>query len=293
MTPILPQTKNRKPKSADLASSAGVVEWLHRTIPAGSGRYYAILHADDDKREHLQAVTALISIWSQAAFARHDPEIALRKIDWWRSEITGEHREHPITQLLHSNPASTETASRHLLDILQGYAELLQYGSPSTDEANKLFHWSTGATACLALTGAENTVNNPVARAGVALSRFRCLRCLQQHIDAKLLCLPMSVLEANKLSPSQLQPGAGNPSLNAFFSQQLEALDVEMEAIAGELLHAGTATRPLYIYLRTQQQLLKKLLRTGANLLQPAIRLTPIRNYFVAFKAARQHYRCN
>lgn len=305
MTTILHQSKKRKPKSAkrvaddaiertaDRSSALQISEWINRAIPAGSGRYYAMLHADDDAREHLQAVTALIGIWSQTAFGRSEPEIALRKIDWWRAEIAGEHCEHPLTRLLLPNIDSKKDLRPHLLDILKGYAELLQYGSPSTDEANKLFHWSTGAIACLALTGAENTVNNPVARAGVALSRFRCLRCLPEHINAKLLCLPMSLLEAESLSPAQFQPGSDDPTIITFFSRQLQTLDLEMKAVADELLHAGAGARPLYVYLCTQQRLLKKLMDSGANLLQPRVRLSPIRNYFVAFRAARQHYRAN
>lgn len=268
-------------------------DWINRAIPAGSGRYYAILHADDDTRSHLQTITALISIWSQTAFGRNEPEIALRKIDWWRAEIAGEHCQHPLTQQLQLNLETTGNVRAHLLEILKGYSELLQYGSPSTDEANKLFHWSTGATACLALTGAENTVNNPVARAGVALSRFRCLRCLPEHVHAKLLCLPMTVLEAENLSPAQFQPGSDDPAITAFFSRQLQALDDELEAVAAELLHVGTAGRPLYVYLCTQQRLLKKLLSSGSNLLQPRVQLSPIHNYFVAFKAARRHYRAS
>jgi len=268
-------------------------EWIDRAIPPGSSRYYAILHADNDTRDHLQAITALINIWSRLAFKGHDPEIALRKIDWWRAELSGEHCEHPLTQLIESSIANNQELDKHLLEVLGGYADLLQFGSPSTDEANKLFHWTTGAVACLALTGAKNTVNNPVARAGVVLSRFRCMRYLPEHIKAKLLCLPLTLLEANELSPAQLQPGSDDPALASFFRQQLLALDKEMEATSIELLHAGSASRPLYIYVRCQQQLLGKLVKNGAGLLQQPARFSPLRNYFIAFKAARQHYRNN
>jgi len=196
-------------------------EWIERTIPPGCSRYYAILHADKEAREYLQAITALLGIWSQLGFCSTEPEIAMRKIDWWRAELTGEHCEHPLSQLLESDLTDKQDLSGQLLDILTGYAELIQFGSPSTDEANKLFHWSTGAAACLVLTGVENTTNNPVARAGVALSRFRCWRYLPEHINNKLMCLPMTVLQANGFSPEQLQPGSEDAALSEFFSQQL------------------------------------------------------------------------
>ncbi len=292
--PLEQQSRQRPEPTSDQARAQTLAqEWIDSAIPAGSSRYYAILHADTDAREYLQLVTTLISIWSQLAFNSQEPEVTMRKTDWWRAELSGEHRAHPITQLLEPYLNKDPGLANHLLDILSGYADLLQFGSPSTDEANKLFHWSTGAVACLTLTGVENTVNNPVARAGVALSRFRCLRHLPDHINARLLCLPLTSLEANGLSPKQLQPGVEDPALDTFFKQQLQSLNREMEATAAELLHAGTASRPLYIYLRSQQHLLRKIATKGARLLQPVARPSPLRNYFVAFKAARQHYRHN
>ena len=217
----------------------------------------------------------------------------MHKIDWWRAEISAQQCEHPLSQLLASALTNNQQLSEQLLDALNGYADLLQFGSPSTDEANKLFHWSTGAVACLALTGVENTTDNPVARAGVALSRFRCWRFLPNHINAKLLCLPLSVLEANDVSPVQLQPGSEEPALNTFFERELLALNTEMESTAKALLVAGAATRPLYVYFRSQQQVLKKMISAGSNLLAQPLRLSPLRNYFNAFSAARQHYRHN
>ena len=245
MTTQLQNRNNRRPKPTESQSFSK--EWIDRAIPPGSSRYYAVLHADDESREKLKAIISLVSIWSRLAFNSSDAEITLRKVDWWRTELSRENCEHPLTQLLASTLAGDANLTKHLLDILGGYADLVQFGSPSTDEANKLFHWSTGAVACLALTGVENTVNNPVARAGVVLSRFRCLRYLPEHVNAKLLCLPLTALEANGLSPAQLQPGSKDPALIAFFEQQLQALGTEMETAATELLHAGTATRPLYI----------------------------------------------
>jgi phytoene synthase len=281
----------RKTKQADPDSGA-TTEWIERAIPAGSSRYYAMLHASDEDRPRLQTITALIGIWSQLAFNSNETDIALRKIEWWREELNGTHQQHPLSVQLQQLPAAPQQASR-LQEILSGYAELLQFGSPSTDEANKLFHWNTGAIACLALTGAENTHDNPVARTGVVLSRFRCLRHLPEHINSKLLCLPMTVLEANNISPAQLQPGSGDPVVQTFLQQQLQAIENEMDRTADTLLHAGATTRPLYIYLRSQQRLAAKLIKRRASLLQPVTPLSPIRNYFIAFNAARQHYRYN
>lgn len=287
-------SQSRKPqntKQADTKSGA-TQEWIERAVPPGSSRYYAMLHASKEDRPRLQAITALIGIWSQLAFNSNETDIALRKFEWWREELDGIHQQHPLSIRLQQLPALPQQASR-LQEILSGYAEVLQFGSPSTDEANKLFHWNTGAVACLALTGVENTHDNPVARAGVALSRFRCLRHLPAHINSKLLCLPLTVLEANNISPAQLQPGSDDPLVQTFLQQQLQAIESEMDSTADTLLHAGSGTRALYIYLRSQQRLAAKLKKRRASLLQPVTPLSPIRNYFIAFNAARQHYRYN
>ncbi len=275
-------------------------EWTNNAIPPGSGRYYSILHADAESQPRLRAVTALISIWSNLCFNSRETEVAKKKLAWWREELQRDTYRHPVTvalnQALRANPAGLAT----LQQLLEGYGELLQYGSPSTEQANALFHQNTGGKACLALhdIGASETqptchdYHRVLENTGVSLSKFRCLRYLHQHTSNGLLCLSLPHLESHNISPPMLSANSESVQLvNDYVVQQLKVLDTEFNQHLNALAKTAATARPLYVYLHLQRKLLNVVLQDGGQVLQQETRLTPIKNFFYALSAARKFNR--
>ncbi len=274
--------------------TSGADEWIEKAVPAGSGRYYALLHSDPELQQRQQLASTLISIFSKLGFQSREIEIAKHKLEWWRCELEKETFQHPVMVAL-SNASPTPQTRQRLQLLLVSYGMLLQSGSPSTDNENKHFHLHTGAGAChlLCEVDSEIAVLNSV---GTSLSRLRCYRHLRLHIENGLLCIPMSTLESASISPADLTPDSSNDKVSEFLKAALSELEIEMHdsvhAMREHVIESQTEERrkykALYIYMLLQIKLLQVIRKDGSELLDKEIRLTPIRNYWHALQAARQ-----
>lgn len=274
-----------------------IEEWIHNAIPPGSGRYYAILHAHPAAQPHLRVVITLISIWSKLCFSNREIEVAQKKMDWWREELNRPEHLHPVTrelqQLTGGTSISPELRSQ-LSQIHQGYSSLLTSGSPATEKANQQFHRLTGASAGIAFchTDSKPTQTEHIQQAGILLSRLRCLRYLNKHVTNGLMCLPMVELEARDIKPNQFTAGAMSPNTIACLEEMLNDLHQEIEQCLQQMLNPDTAAtdsngnKSFYIYLQLQLHILKVMQKNVGQLFLPDARLSPLRNYWIALRAA-------
>jgi len=274
--------------------STGAEEWINTAVPAGSGRYYALLHSDEKIQKQQQLIATLVSVFSKLCFQSREIEVAKHKLEWWRQELEKEQFNHPVMVEISKTTLSVTTKER-LKHLLNGYATLLESGSPSTNEQNHQFHVSTGATACQLLCFTENE-EDAVANTGIALSKLRCYRYLRQHVDSGLLCLPMSSLDSAGISPALLTPTAADDNVKTFLADGLKHLHTDLQqckkGLEDHLKEVQEAKRTnyksLYIYLTLQSQLLQVMCKDELSVVEQVSRLTPIRNYWYAFRAARR-----
>jgi len=273
-------------------STDAKAEWISRAVPDGSGRYYALLHADDTDAQRQKLITALISIFSQIGFQSREIEVAKQKALWWQQELLKDKFQHPVMLALRDQDL-TPAALHQLQHLLDAYTSLLTQGSPSGDTENFNFHLHTGSTACYLLANTE-AQDEVLRNTGIALSKFRCYRYLRMHIERGLLCLPISTLEAANISPADLVPGQHNEKLETFFQRATDELLLEMQSCAKALGNnvaensKPRSSKSVYVYLALQIALLQSIKKDGCRLLSSDTRLTPIRNYWHAFRAARK-----
>ena len=272
--------------------AGNVREWIEQAIPPGSGRYYALLHSDPELQTQQQLITTLVSIFSKLGFQSREVEVAKHKLQWWRQELEKESFNHPVMAAFNN---VTPVMKSQLKQLLNSYGSLIESGSPSTDLQNQQFHLDTGAAACHLLCDTRDTIQT-VSDAGVVLSRFRCFRYLRQHVDSGLLCLPISSLETADISPAQLTPAARNKAVSDYFTSELTVLREDMqeslEALARQVSAATDEERrhykALFVYLTLQYKLLHLMCKDNTSVVEEVTRLTPIRNYWHGFLAARE-----
>ena len=278
-------------------------EWLNNAIPPGSGRYYALLHASEASRRRLQAITTLISVWSKLCFSNREIEVAQKKVDWWREELRRNTNRHPVTlelnNALEATPDTNNAKNRialfeHLEVVLEAYGSLLTSGSPATEKKNKEFHMRTGGTSCLLICNLPEAplTAQKISDAGILLSRLRCLRYLHAHINNGLMCLPMAELESRDIKPNQFIPGNIPADACRYLT---ESIDTIAKEIQGSLDGFGQASfnhaesdgaKVIYVYLAQQLRLLDAMKKNVDHLFLPEARLSPLRNYWHAFRAA-------
>ena len=265
--------------------------WIKQAIPAGSGRYYALLHSKNPSQT--SAVLTLISIWSKLCFSNREIDAAKKQVEWWQSELSGTDPRHPVTQQLHTSlagNASSHTTIARLEEILDGYGTLVTQGSPSRETPNHQFHRRTGAVAALALSLPKTTQSAPnIEAVGIALSRFRCIRHLHKHAANGLMCMPYEEMESSKISPKDWVPGNYTSNMKSFLRSQLNSISVQLDESLPLLPAESPDDSFIFIYAQLQHRLLSKIQKEVQALDQADIRLSPLRNFWTAHSAARQH----
>lgn len=267
-------------------------DWTSQAIPPGSGRYYALLHTDPALQQQQKLIVALVAIFSKLGFQSREIEVAKHKLHWWYSELEKQSFQHPVMTAL---DAPSDLLLTRLRKLLSAYGSLLEKGSPSGDNENREFHTNTGALACQLLCNTSTNVK-AVDNVGCALSKVRCYRYLRLHVDQGLLCFPLATLEAASVSPSMLGPDNTDTTVkNFFYMQGTDLLDLLQSAC--EELRAHIAREPadkkgqyksLYIYAQLQLALMHSMQRKDISVLNQLTRLTPIKNYWLALRAARR-----
>lgn len=277
---------------ADSLSVDSLKDWTSQAIPPGSGRYYALLHTDSPLQQQQKLIVTLVSIFSKLGFQSREIEVAKHKLNWWYTELEKQSFQHPVMAAMEE---PSELILTRLRKLLSAYGSLLDKGSPSGDDENREFHSNTGAVACQLLCNTPTDVK-AVNRVGTALSKVRCYRYLRLHVDQGLLCFPLSTLEAASISPATLGPDNTDTTIQNFFYEHSTELMALLQA-AGDELRDHVAQQPvdargqyksLYIYARLQLALLQSMQKQDISVLNQLTRLTPIKNYWLAFRSARK-----
>ncbi|MEM7257844.1 MAG: squalene/phytoene synthase family protein [Pseudomonadota bacterium] len=249
-------------------------------------RYYALLH--NNRSTYTSGVLTLFSIWSKLCFSNREIEVARKQFEWWLQELEKSTPDHPVTLALHTNHAVPFAQSLAMLkQVLQGYGALLIEGSPSRQEPAAAFHYKTGAMAASAIALPSSDARATVENVGVALSKFRCIRHVHRHTANGLLCLPFELMSDAGLSPASLVRGQYSPELNQFLQQQLSEINKQFEEYF-DSARDQPQHRFLYVYTKLQQRLLVAYQQNIQLLDNSDYRLTPLQNFWHAWRAKRQ-----
>jgi len=265
-------------------------DWISKAIPEGCGRYYALLHSDEELQNQQQLIVTLISIFSTLGFQSREIEVAKHKLNWWRIELEKDSFQHPVMAALKS---PCKLTLNRLQRLLNAYGSLLENGSPSTEQTNLQFHIDTGDKACQLLCNTDSD-NEAVNNVGNVLSQLRCYRYLRPHVDHGLLCLPLASLDAANISPAQLSADNTDKEVADFLKTEqnrlLQHLDDAIHSLGTYVSESPAQSKSqyksLYIYARLQHALLRSMAKDNTSVLNEVNRLTPIKNYWTALRAA-------
>ncbi|WP_201220531.1 squalene/phytoene synthase family protein [Halochromatium roseum] len=309
--------------SADQAASAASLEWgfPNRATPAGSSAYYTVRMSEAPHRNALAALFALRAELQAIPDQVSDPGIARIKLDWWRTEIdrlfAGEPR-HPLTERLAPVVAQHRLPQSAFIDLIEGVDRVLRaHRHPDQETQRQSDEQDLGALFELIARCEGADADNDqgqltrARRTGGWCAQVRRIR------DAGLLLrrgrevLPADQLTAARLSHEQLASADGRqrlPELLRPIAEQLRAAGPDQAPTKAkperEQTQAGHAipspqrsqwfgafaglTPAIRVQLRLHQDLLNVLHRSDFNVADQRIGLTPLRKFWLAWRAAAQ-----
>ncbi|MBK1703967.1 squalene/phytoene synthase family protein [Halochromatium glycolicum] len=284
------------------SASAASAEWRfpNRATPPGSSAYYSVRLAAAPRRDALAALFAwraeLRAILDQVS----DPGVARIKLDWWRSELerifAGTPR-HPLSEVLAPVVAAHRLPEAPFIAIIAGVETALQNPrQPDLGTQRDADEQDRGALFEL-LAHCEGVVDrHPLTQArrvGGWCAQVRRLRDAGLLLRQGRAVLPADQLAAAGLSQEALASPEGRQRLPELLRALAEQLRSQLpnrpanEPTTGSPVQPSELTRAVRIQLRLHQDLLAVLERSGFDVADQRIGLTPLRKLWLAWRASR------
>jgi phytoene synthase len=263
-----------------------------KVAPRGSSLHYALLRVPGPQRVALLALHA----WRREVAAImdevSDPAVALHKLGWWTQELdrcfAGAPR-HPVTQALAPQIKPFGLAREPFVQILVGvefdlrqnrYLDYALLRRQSEQVAG-----TVGEVAARILGATQPATIDSACRLGLALRLIALLRDLGRHARQGRVYLPLEDLQRFDVKLADL---LGSKYVDGFVPlmqfQAQRARTVLREA--QELLPPPERTqqRPARVLAALYEALLTEIERSGFQVLQQHIALTPLRKLWIAWR---------
>ena len=271
----------------------------NKVAPRGSSLHYALLFAPQAHREGLEAAHAFYKEVTEIVHECSDPGVARVKLAWWREELArlfdGGGR-HPVSQGLAPVIERHGLAKEYFEEIIDGTEMDLEYGFyPSFRELSVYCHRLSGSLTHLSVEICGYNDRNTVRYAhdlGMGLQLARLLRETRNNAHAGRIYIPEDEMQGAGVTRGDLLAPQTSERLRDLFKAQAdrarEFFDNALERIPAEDRHAQRAGLILMTLYREQLDAMEE---DGYYLLEHAVRLTPLRKLWVAWRTARRQKR--
>jgi phytoene synthase len=264
-----------------------------KAAASGSSFYYAFLFLPAERRRAITAVYAFCREVDDAVDEVSDPAVAEAKLAWWRGEIGAlyeAHPTHPVTRALQPFVGTQFGITRErLAAILDGmeidlrqnrfldFAALAHYAHRVAGVVGELSAGIFGYTEARTLEYA--------ARLGLALQLINVIRDVGDDARRGRIYIPLDELQRFGVRAADLLARRKVDGFVPLMRFQAErAHRIYQEALA--LLPAADrrAQRPGLIMGALYATLLEEIERTGFDVLNQRIALTPLRKLWIAWR---------
>ena len=276
-------TSAAAPKAAD--------EWRfpNRATPPGSSAYYSIRFAPAELRDALAALFGWRFEVKRIIDEVSDPGVARLKLDWWREEILrsidGEPR-HPLSHLLAPAITAFTLPAEPFLDQAQQVENEL-YSRHSADQQARQQALAQDRGALFELICRCHGLTEPALAEPATLANARDTGAWCEQVrrlrDSGLLLrrgrevMPTGLLQAAGLGAEQLASPQHRQQLPALLTPLAATLSASRPDTTG-------LPRALRIQDRIHAALLDELVRSGFDVVNQHIGLTPLRKLWIAWR---------
>lgn len=266
--------------------------------PIGSGFRYASLPLDEHQRRGVVALRALDLTLSEITDPTADPQIARRKLDWWRNALhqalTQHQTEHPILQsLLSAIDTDTRRALIPRIESRLGAAfiELDYQGFETRQDLDAYLEASGGAMFGLygLILHAPPTSLDTLTQLGALHLRLHRLTYLGRHRQHGRIYLPAELLTEKGFSEADFHRPAAPSLMAPLLQAELSAIEhqylAEVRALRRHESRPSALFRALIALDRAQIALLQ---RHRVAVLTTRPELTPFKRLTTVWWASKR-----
>jgi len=264
--------------------------------PTGSTLYSALYFEAAPMRQALLPVYALDQVISEIPLNCHEPEVAIKTLDWWRDEIAAAYKgqaTHPATLALQQTLQTHSLAQEYFEEQLDAQRQLvINQHLTDRQELALYFHRSGGALWLMAaeVCGYEERQSHRIViKLGTALRELSTLARLRVSIDHDFLLLPEDLMKQHKVSISDLQQVATTSHVQNLIQDMAKCLREDIENNLASLpVQDRWSLRHLIIQAELGLALLTAIEEIDYKLIEQTIYITPLQTLWIAWRVKRQ-----
>jgi 15-cis-phytoene synthase len=266
---------------------------------SGSSFYYSFLFLPEEQRRAITALYAFCREVDDVVDECREPDIARRKLDWWREEIdrlfTGE-PTHPITLALHPAIERYNLPEEYFREVIDGMQMDLDYDAYPTFTELSLYCYRVASVVGLMAAEIFGYEDRRTARyahdLGIAFQLTNILRDVHEDALRGRIYIPMDEMRRFGVEAAELTRPQASDRLRALFEFQAQrARDYYRRAFERLPEADRHAQRSGIIMAAIYQTLLDEIATDGYRVLERRIRLTPLRKLWIAWRTARRERR--
>ena len=263
-----------------------------RAAESGSSFYYSFRFLSPEIRRAITAFYALCRELDDVVDECRDADIAARKLDWWRDEVSrlaSGNPQHPVTLALNDTAQGRALPPALLLEIIEGMAmDLVHQRYPDYATLRQYCYRAASVVGELAagIFGYQDRATRVYAHdLGLAFQLTNIIRDVGEDARRGRIYLPLDELKEFGVLEADILQSRSTPAFQKLMQFQYErALTLYTKAL-GELPKIDRKTqRPGLIMAAIYRALLMEIQRAGFPVLQARVSLTPLRKYWLAGK---------
>ena len=266
-----------------------------RAAQSGSSFYYSFLFLPPERRRAITALYAFCREVDDVVDEVADPDVARTKLAWWRQEIAAAFDgtpQHPVAQALRPVVADFALPQENFQAVIDGMAmDLERNRYLDFADLERYCHRVAGVVGLMSarIFGSTEPQTSTYARdLGIAFQLTNIIRDVGEDARRDRIYLPQEDLARFGVSPGALLKGEGSEGFRALMRFQVARAREWYERALASLPARDRATqRPGLIMAAIYRTLLNEIENDGYAVLDRRIALTPLRKFWIAWKAAR------
>lgn len=267
-----------------------------KAASSGSSFYYSFMFLPEIKRRAITALYAFCREVDDVVDECHDEAIAHQKLDWWRQEIRNlfsDTPQHPVTKALQPLLSEFNLAEEYFLEIIDGMEMDLKYSSYQSFKDLSLYCYRAASVVGILsaeIFGFNNRMTLRYAHdLGMAFQLTNILRDVREDVERGRIYIPADELEKFNIKIDDLHHPITSDSLKALFKFQADrAREFYKKAFDNLPDEDRYAQRTGLIMSEIYHSLLDEIEDDGFRVLEHKIKLTPLRKFWLAWRASRR-----
>lgn len=267
-----------------------------KAVRSGSSFYYSFLFLSQEARRAITALYAYCREVDDVADARGDRQVARRKLDWWRQEVSDLFEgapTHPVTRALQPHLGTFGIERRQLHEVIDGMTMDLDEVRYLDFDGLKLYcrraAGVVGEMSASIFGYTDPKTLQYADRLGLAFQLTNIIRDVGEDARMGRIYLPQEDLIRHGISRQQILSARNDeqeaPAFQAMMAEQVaRARQVYREAFALLPPADHRAQRPGLMMAAIYSALLDEIEAERYRVMSQRIALTPLRKFWLAIK---------